>query len=111
MANTRIKNIANIETDIGPLNFVVPAAVLGELERLAGGKKRLSAGHALEYARGMPRMPISGKHADDAILGHVRSNGGIVATMDSGLKARVKKSGGSVLSVSNDRIVLEQQKL
>jgi len=31
----------------------------------------------------------------------------MVATIDSELKKRIKKSGGSVLSLANDRIVLE----
>jgi rRNA-processing protein FCF1 len=34
-----------------------------------------------------------------------------VATIDAELKMRVKKSGGSVLSVSNDKIILEPSKL
>jgi rRNA-processing protein FCF1 len=41
----------------------------------------------------------------------VKENGGIVATIDIALKARIKKSGGSVLSVSSDKIVLEPSKL
>jgi hypothetical protein len=34
-----------------------------------------------------------------------------VATIDAELKSRIKQSGGSVLSVSNDKIVLEPSKL
>jgi uncharacterized protein len=41
----------------------------------------------------------------------VKENGGIVATIDTELKMRVKKNGGSVLSVSSDKIVLEQSNL
>jgi len=41
----------------------------------------------------------------------VKEHGGIVATLDTELKMRIKKNGGSVLSVSSDKIVLEPGKL
>jgi len=41
----------------------------------------------------------------------VKENGGIIATIDAELKNRIKKIGGSILSVSNDKIVLETSKL
>lgn len=41
----------------------------------------------------------------------MKENGGIVATIDAKLKTRIKQSGGSVLSVSSDKIVLEPSKL
>jgi hypothetical protein len=34
-----------------------------------------------------------------------------VATIDAELKIRIKNNGGSILSVSNDKIVLESGKL
>jgi hypothetical protein len=34
-----------------------------------------------------------------------------VATIDAELKLRIKKSGGSVLSIASDKIVLESSKL
>ena len=54
---------------------------------------------------------MSGRSVDDALVSYVKENGGIVATIDADLKARIKKSGGSVLSVSSDKIVLEPSKL
>ncbi|MGI0007333.1 MAG: hypothetical protein ACREAR_04975 [Nitrosotalea sp.] len=45
------------------------------------------------------------------MVSYVKENGGIVATIDSALKVRIKQSGGSVLSISNDKIVLEPSKL
>lgn len=41
----------------------------------------------------------------------MKENRGIVATIDAELKSRIKKNGGSVLSVSNDKIVLEPSKI
>ncbi|HVZ62255.1 MAG TPA: hypothetical protein VG896_01050 [Candidatus Nitrosotalea sp.] len=54
---------------------------------------------------------MSGKSVDDALVSYVKENGGIVATIDAELKTRIKKSGGSVLSVASDKIVLEPSKL
>jgi rRNA-processing protein FCF1 len=56
-------------------------------------------------------MPISGKSVDDALVSYVKEHGGIVATIDAELKMRIKKNGGSILSISSDRIVLEPSKL
>ncbi len=42
VASTRIKNISNVETEIGALEYVVPNMVVKELERLAlDDKKKL----------------------------------------------------------------------
>jgi rRNA-processing protein FCF1 len=45
------------------------------------------------------------------LISYVKENGGIVATIDSELKSRIKQSGGSVISISSDKIVLEPSKL
>ena len=55
-------------------------------------------------------MNISGTSVDDAIVLHVKKNGGIVATIDIELKKRIKENNGTVLSLANDRIVLEPRK-
>ena len=50
---------------------------------------------------------MSGKFADQAIIERVRKRGGIIATLDSELKNKIKSLGGSVMSLSSDKIVLE----
>jgi len=50
---------------------------------------------------------MSGKFADQAIIERGRKRGGIIATLDSELKNKIKSLGGSVMSFSNDKIVLE----
>ena len=50
---------------------------------------------------------ITGKTADLGILDFVEKNGGMVATMDRELKTKIKQVDGSVLSIHNDKIVLE----
>ena len=43
----------------------------------------------------------------EAILGFIKENRSIVATMDKELKNKIKQSGSSILSIHNDKIVLE----
>lgn len=40
LASRRIKNISNIETEIGTLEYVVPDMVVRELERIAMDNKK-----------------------------------------------------------------------
>lgn len=59
----------------------------------------------------MKKISILGKSVDDALVYYVKEHGGIIATLDTELKVRIKKNGGSVLSISNDKIVLEPSNL
>ena len=40
LASKRIKNISNVETEIGALEYVVPDMVVKELEKLSGNDKK-----------------------------------------------------------------------
>ncbi len=57
------------------------------------------------------KIKISGKSVDDALVLYIQKNRGIIATIDAELKRRIKENGGSILSVSNDRIILEPGKI
>lgn len=104
----RIRNIDGICSEIGSIRFVVPTCVLAEIAKLAGDPRRApEMSSVLERAAPMDPIEVGGGFADDAILRHVSLNGGFVATMDRELKRRIKAAGGSILSVSRDRIVLE----
>ena len=110
LAAGRIKNLANLDTEIGQITFVVPEAVTSELLRLLQNPgKRDAARAALEYSKRLGTLDgVGGTFADGAILEYVRGRGGgIVATLDRELKSRVKACGGSVVSLASDRIVLE----
>jgi len=108
LATHKIKNLDSVNTEIGQIQFVVPSAVLNELRKLSKTqKKKQDAITTLEFARSLQTTQKSGKFADQAIIEHVRKHGGITATMDKELKNKIKKLGGSVMSFSNDRIVLE----
>ena len=56
---------------------------------------------------GFTKLKLSGRSVDDALVAYVKQNGGIIATIDMELKSRIKKNGGSILSLANDKIILE----
>ena len=108
LATHRITNISDLETEIGNLSFVVPEIVKKELEHLAEDPdKNTAATQTLEHIKNFKTNSITGKTADLGILDFVEKNGGMVATMDKELKTKIKQVGGSVLSIHNDKIVLE----
>ena len=108
LSTHKIKNIDSVNTEIGQIQFVVPSPVLNELKKLSKTqKKKQDAITTLEFARNLKTTQMSGKFADQAIIEHVRKHGGITATMDKELKDKIKSLNGSVMSFSNDKIVLE----
>ena len=108
LATHRITNISDLETEIGNLSFIVPEIVKKELEHLAEDpNKNTAVMQTLDFIKDFKTNSITGKTADLGMLDFVGKNGGIVATMDRELKSRVKEVGGSVLSIHNDKIVLE----
>ena len=108
LATHRITNISDLETEIGNLSFIVPEIVKKELEHLAEDpNKNTAVMQTLDFIKDFKTNSITGKTADLGILDFVGKNGGIVATMDKELKSKIKEVGGSVLSIHNDKIVLE----
>ena len=108
LATHRITNISDLETEIGNLSFVVPEIVKKELEHLAEDPdKNTAVMQTLDFIKDFKTNSITGKTADLGILDFVGKNGGIVATMDRELKTKIKDVGGSILSIHNDKIVLE----
>ena len=108
LSTRRIRNLDSINTEIGQTEFMVPFVVLNELEKLSKTQnKKQDAIITLEFARSLKTISITGKFADYAIIKHVKKHGGIIASMDKELKSKIKNLGGSVMSLSNDKIVLE----
>ena len=108
LATHRITNISDLETEIGNLSFIVPNIVIQELNHLSEDKEknRIST-ITLDFIKNFKTNSNTGKTADLGILDFVEKNGGMVATMDRELKSKIKDAGGSVLSMHNDKIVLE----
>ena len=108
LATHRIKNIDSIETEIGTLSFIVPKIVKKELEHLSDDpNKKLISEQTLNFIENFKTNDIDGNTADIGILDYIKNNPSIVATMDKEFKNLIKKSGSSVLSIHNDKIVLE----
>jgi hypothetical protein len=108
LATKKIKNIDNLETEIGEIKFVVPEVVIKELENLSNDeKKKHEAMETLNFIKKLKTISISGNYADQALLFHVKEHGGIIATMDKELKNKVKSLGASIITLSNDRIILD----
>ena len=112
IATKRIKNILNLETEIGSIQFVVPYIVLQELEKLSkNDKKKQSTIATLGFVQNLKKIEISGTFVDESIIAYTKKHGGIIATMDTELKHKIKELGGSVISISNNKIVLEPSKI
>ena len=108
LATHRIKNIDSIETEIGTLSFIVPKIVRKELEHLVNdpNKKGISE-QTLNFIKNLKTIDIDGNTADIVILYYIKNNPSIVANIDKEFKNLIKKSRSSVLSIHNDKIVLE----
>lgn len=111
LANHRIKNLATLDTDIGNIRFLVPEIVHAELVKLAKQEEKTKAVSAtIQYIKNFKKINIGGTFADDSIIQYVKESGGIIATIDKELKYKIKNYGGSVISIANNRIVLEATK-
>ncbi len=112
LATNRIKNLSTIDTEIGSIRFVVPSIVTIELKKLLDDEEKKNAvSLALDYIKSFQTVSLNGSFADAALQSYVKKQGGIIATMDKELKLAIKKLGGSILSISNNKIVLESSKV
>ena len=108
LSTRRIKNIDNLEIEIGSINFVVPQVVKNELYKLQKTpEKKQDASITLNFIKNFRIIPITGNFADKELLDYVKKNRAIIGTMDKILKKKIKQNGGSVLSFSRDHVILE----
>jgi rRNA-processing protein FCF1 len=108
LATRRIKNIDNLDVEIGQITFVVPQVVQNELSVLIKNPtKSKDIQSTLNYIRNFKVIPILGTFADKELLDYVSKNNAIIATMDKELKKQIKQYGSSIMSFSGNRIVLE----
>ena len=108
LATKRIKNIDNLDIEIGSISFIVPEVVKNELIRLQEiPEKNQEATIALNFIKKFKTIPINGNYADQELINYVKNNRSIIGTMDKGLKNKIKKLDSSILSIHNDKIILE----
>ena len=108
LATRRIKNIDNLDVEIGQVTFVVPQVVQNELsELIKNPKKQQDVSQTLDFIKNFKVIPLNGNFADKELIDYVKKNRSIIATMDKELKKQIKKNGGTIISLSNDKIILE----
>ncbi len=108
LATKKIKNINSFESEIGQIQLVVPQVVKNELEKLSKDeKKKHEVISTLNLINKLKQIQISGNYADESLISYVKEHGGIIATMDKELKTKIKSIGASIITLSNDRIVLD----
>lgn len=108
LATRRIKNIDNLDTEIGSISFTVPEVVKNELNKLQQiPEKTKEIAITLNFIKNFKIIPINGIYADQELINYVKNNRSIIGTMDKGLKNKIKKLDSSILSIHNDKIVLE----
>ncbi|HEY5736439.1 MAG TPA: twitching motility protein PilT [Nitrosopumilus sp.] len=108
LATKRIKNLDNLDVEIGQITFVVPQVVkneLLELEKKPEKKEEIQS--TLDYIKNFKIIPILGSFADKELIDYVSKNRVIIATMDRELKKQIKILGSSIMSIHNDKIILE----
>jgi hypothetical protein len=108
LATKRIKNIDNLDMEIGSISFIVPEVVKNELIKLQQiPEKTQQITTTLNFIKNFKTIPINGTYADQELINYVKNNRSIIGTMDKGLKNKIKKLDSSILSIHNDKIVLE----
>jgi hypothetical protein len=108
LATRRIKNIDNLDMEIGSISFVVPNVVKNELIKLQEiPEKNQEIIVTLNFIKKFKIISINGDYADQELINYVKNNRSIIGTMDRKLKNKIRKLGSSILSIHNDKIVLE----
>lgn len=108
LATKRIKNIDNLDVEIGSISFVVPEVVITELKKLQKiSEKKQDIMRTINFIKNLKIIPICGNFADKELLDFVKDNHSFIGTMDKELKKQIKQAGSSIISLSNNKIVLE----
>ena len=108
LATRRIKNIDNLDMEIGSISFIVPEVVKNELIKLQQiPEKNQEITQTLNFIKKFKIIPINGNYADEELIKYVKNNRSIIGTMDKALKNKIKKLDSSILSIHNDKIILE----
>ena len=108
LATRRIKNIDNLDIEIGSISFIVPEVVKNELTKLQQiPEKNQEITQTLNFIKKFKIIPINGVYADEELIKYVKNNRSIIGTMDKALKNKIKKFDSSILSIHNDKIILE----
>lgn len=124
MANRPVRGIERIESLLGRAEFLIPAAVVKELERIAesAGMKRSreartalrmieSAGFRIidteEHARAShPADSMSISRVDDLIVRYAEMTGCYVATIDKEMMRRLRGRCAGIITLQDDTLLI-----
>ncbi len=101
-----------LEYELGPLKFIVPLAVIDELEKIKqrGGPKRSKiAESAIQIANlnfEIKKIGEIGYHVDELLIEYATKNNCAVATLDYDLLKRLIKNDVLVITLSNNRMMI-----
>ena len=108
LATKRVNNFDRFLIELGTLHFVVPNVVITELNKLKEfPNKKNDIDKTFEFIKKFKKIPINGNYADKEIENFVTKNNSLVATMDKKLKSDIKKIGGTIISLHNNKLILE----
>ncbi len=94
--------------EIGSISFIVPEVVKNELIKLQEiPEKNQEITVTLNFIKKLKTISINGNYADQELINYVKNNRSIIGTMDRKLKNKIKQLGSSILSIHNDKIILE----
>ena len=100
LATRRIKNIDNLDMEIGSISFIVPEVVKNELIKLQEiPEKNQEITVTLNFIKKFKTISINGNYADQELINYVKNNRSIIGTMDKKLKNKIKQLGSSILSI------------
>ena len=93
LATKRIKNIDNLDMEIGSISFVIPEVVKNELIKLQQiPEKNQEVTMTLNFIKKFKTIPINGTYADKELIDYVKNNRSIIGTMDKGLKNKIQET-------------------
>lgn len=108
LATKRIKNFDFLDSEIGSITFVVPTVVKNELINLKKiHKKNADVISTLNYIKNFKTLSMPGTFADDELIKYAKNHHVFIATIDKNLKKNIKLLGSSIISIHNEKIILE----
>ena len=103
--------LEDVETSVGKVELVTLESVIDELRTIgnrAPPKRAKTARCALELTLRLKKVAFSkGITVDDKILNYAESYGAAVATVDLGLRRRLRAAGVKVVSLRSNRLFVE----
>ena len=91
LATRRIKNIDNLDMEIGSISFIVPEVVKNELIKLQEiPEKNQEITMTLNFIKKFKIISINGTYADQELINYVKNNQVLLAQWIENLKIKSK---------------------